>query len=112
MYNFVKQATQKIEEQEAYFKKKMEKVDQAIADAGQQLVGASKVEVNPEFEFSVDFDNSESEILRKDDLSSEEMIEAIVMKHSLHGDERVFLLEYAEQVIKFKNYEEIDEEVS
>ena len=76
----------KIQEGENYAKKKFQAVDQVLADsyvvAGEQLAEYSKKpEVNPEFEFSIDFENSESEILRKDDLSSEEMIEAIVMKH-------------------------------
>jgi hypothetical protein len=44
------------------------------------FAGSVKKEINPDFEFSIDFDNCESEILRKDDLSSEEMIEAIIMK--------------------------------
>ena len=92
--------------------KKLEVVDRVLDQAEDKLTGVSRKEVNPDFEFSVDFENSESEILRKDDLSSEEMIEAIIMKHSLHREERVFLLEYAEQVIKFKHYDDIDEEVS
>ena len=45
--------------------------------------------------FTIDFENSESSILRNDDLDSEEMIQAIVDNEQMLDQERLFLLEYA-----------------
>ena len=66
-----------------------------MVDSKVKLAGSVAKPENPDFEFSIDFENSESEILRKDDLSSDEMIEAIIMKHQIHREERVFLIEYS-----------------
>ena len=62
--------------------------------------------------FTIDFENSESEILKNDDLDSEEMIQAIVSKNTLMDQERIFLKEYASQIVKYKCYKDIEEEVS
>lgn len=48
-----------------------------------------------ELMFTIDFENSESSILRNDDLDSEEMIQAIVDNEQMLDQERLFLLEYA-----------------
>ena len=48
-----------------------------------------------ELMFTIDFENSESSILRNDDLDSEEMIQAIVDNEKMLDQERLFLLEYA-----------------